>query len=90
MDNKRFLITNDCTKCSHCLESCPEKAIHSGEKYTIDENCTGCGQCEAVCPDGAIIPESDPYLLINREMDTFFGGGAWPVEGKNSGHERKD
>jgi ferredoxin len=79
----RYFITKRCTKCTSCLDVCPEGAIYEGEdKYEInDELCKGCGCCTEVCPEEAIVHETDPLRSMNREADSFFGGGAWPIPG---------
>lgn len=77
----RYFITNKCEKCNLCAQACPEGAIYASEKkYGInDDMCIGCGICLEVCPVKAIVHETDPYRSINRESDSFFGGGAWPI-----------
>jgi MinD superfamily P-loop ATPase len=77
----KYFITNKCEKCNRCLEACPEVAIYAAEaKYEINNHlCKGCGICVEVCPTSAIIHETDPLRSINREADSFFGGGAWPI-----------
>ncbi|SDF21922.1 DUF362 domain-containing protein [Sporolituus thermophilus] len=80
MEKIRYFITKNCKKCDACLEHCPEGAVSDGKDGNIvNDNCTGCAECEAMCPNGAIVRETDPYRTINREMDSFFGGGAWPL-----------
>lgn len=79
----RYFITAKCERCNNCIAACPEGAIYaSEEKYGIDDSlCKGCGNCLKACPKGAIIHETDAYRSINREADSFFGGGAWPISG---------
>ena len=56
--------TDECKGCGLCVEACPPKVIHIGERlnrygyrtavYT-GSGCTGCGICFLVCPEpGAI------------------------------------
>ena len=60
-------ITDDCTVCDACVESCPNKAITSASPiYVIDPGkCTECvgahdePQCIDVCPADCIIPNPD-------------------------------
>jgi len=82
----RYFITNKCERCNRCVEVCPEGAIYAAEeKYGINDTiCKGCGLCIEVCPTNAIVHETDPYRSINREADSFFGGGAWPISGHKS------
>ena len=50
------VISDECTKCGTCLESCPTEAISEGDpKYVIDpDTCVDCGQCIDECPAEAI------------------------------------
>jgi formate hydrogenlyase subunit 6/NADH:ubiquinone oxidoreductase subunit I len=52
-----YKITDKCTACGSCKESCPAEAIKEGEKqYTIDaETCIDCGVCVDTCPVKAIV-----------------------------------
>ena len=52
-----YKITDECTACGSCMESCPSEAINEGEqKYAIDpELCIDCGACVDSCPNSAII-----------------------------------
>ncbi len=51
-----FKITDDCTTCGSCKETCPAEAIKEGTpKFTIDADlCIDCGSCVDSCPTGAI------------------------------------
>ena len=51
-----FVITDACTACGTCVESCPVEAILEGDPmYKIDpELCVDCGQCVEACPAEAI------------------------------------
>jgi ferredoxin len=50
------VITDECTGCGSCIDSCPVDAISEGEIYVIDaELCTDCGDCVETCPVEAII-----------------------------------
>jgi ferredoxin len=52
------VITDECTGCGSCIDSCPVDAISEGEIYVIDaELCTDCGACVETCPVEAIIAE---------------------------------
>jgi formate hydrogenlyase subunit 6/NADH:ubiquinone oxidoreductase subunit I len=50
-------ITDECTACGTCLETCPTTSIVEGEKYKINETCTECLACVDSCPTGAIVQE---------------------------------
>ncbi|AEF94236.1 4Fe-4S ferredoxin iron-sulfur binding domain-containing protein [Desulfotomaculum nigrificans CO-1-SRB] len=77
----QYFITNKCKNCAQCQDVCPEKAIYAAEdKYCInDARCNGCGSCVEICPEQAIVKETDPFRSINREADSFFGSGVWPL-----------
>ena len=49
-------ITDDCTSCAACSDSCPVEAISEGaDKYEIDQDaCTDCAACVDTCPVDAI------------------------------------
>jgi len=52
-----YKITDECTACGTCMESCPSEAIKEGDpKYSIDpEVCIDCGVCVDECPANAIV-----------------------------------
>ncbi len=52
-----YEITDDCTACGVCMDSCPAEAIKEGDdKYSIDADlCIDCGACVDTCPTGAIV-----------------------------------
>ncbi len=53
-----YVISDECTMCGACVDSCPVEAISEGEtKYEIDASlCTDCGACVDECPVEAISP----------------------------------
>ncbi|PLX76922.1 MAG: ferredoxin [Desulfuromonas sp.] len=52
-------ISEDCTNCAACADSCPVEAIsESGDYHVIDQEvCTDCEACIDTCPVGAILCE---------------------------------
>ena len=52
-----YKITDVCTACGTCKESCPAEAIKEGTpQFTIDpELCIDCGSCVETCPVKAIV-----------------------------------
>jgi ferredoxin len=53
-----YVITNKCTCCGACKDSCPVEAISEGApKFVIDaDTCVDCGACTGACPNDAIEP----------------------------------
>ena len=53
-----YVISDACTACGVCKDSCPVEAISEGDPiYKIDPaKCTDCGVCADVCPVQAIKP----------------------------------
>lgn len=49
-------ITDDCTNCGACVDSCPVDAISPQDsKHEIDaDTCIDCGACVDTCPVSAI------------------------------------
>jgi len=51
-----YKITDECTACGSCTDSCPSEAIKQGDKYSIDADlCIDCGVCVDTCPVDAIV-----------------------------------
>ena len=52
-----YKITDACTSCGTCVESCPSEAISEGEgQFVIDaDTCIDCGACVDTCPVEAIV-----------------------------------
>ena len=52
-----YKITDACTACGSCSDSCPAEAINAGDtKYNIDADaCIDCGSCVDTCPVVAIV-----------------------------------
>lgn len=52
-----YKITDSCTTCGSCKDSCPAEAIKEGApKYAIDaDTCIDCGSCVDTCPVKAIV-----------------------------------
>lgn len=49
------VITDKCTECGTCYETCTFKAIEPGSPYrVIGERCDECASCILVCPEEAI------------------------------------
>ncbi len=53
-----YVISDKCTACGKCKDSCPVEAISAGKpKYEIDsDKCVDCGVCMGECPVEAINP----------------------------------
>jgi len=54
-----YVISDECTMCGACVETCPSEAIKEGDpKYVIDpELCVDCASCVDACPVDAISEE---------------------------------
>jgi ferredoxin len=54
-----YKITDACTACGTCKETCPAGAISEGDPiFKIDpDTCIDCGACADACPVSAIEPE---------------------------------
>ena len=52
-----YKITDACTACGSCVETCPSEAISEGDPiYVIDaEACIDCAVCVDACPAEAIV-----------------------------------
>lgn len=51
-----FMITDSCTSCGSCLETCPQNCIEVGIPFEINQNhCLHCGNCYEVCPVDAVV-----------------------------------
>ena len=50
------VISEDCTNCGACVDSCPVNAIApAGDKHKIDaDTCIDCAACVDTCPVSAI------------------------------------
>ena len=52
-----YSITDDCTACGICQETCPVDVISEGDLFEIDSaHCLECGTCLEVCPEDAVEP----------------------------------
>ncbi|RPI63565.1 MAG: 4Fe-4S dicluster domain-containing protein [Planctomycetaceae bacterium] len=50
-----YKISDACTGCGTCKDTCPADAIKAGDKYSIDADlCIDCGSCADSCPVKAI------------------------------------
>jgi ferredoxin len=51
-----YIITDKCTMCGGCKDSCPAEAINEGDpKFVIDaDTCIDCGACVDTCGAEAI------------------------------------
>ena len=58
LSEEGYYITEDCTKCGTCIESCPRSAIRIPEDApaaVIDQvHCIKCGNCFTACPFSAV------------------------------------
>lgn len=67
-------ITDDCSACDACVDTCPNTAISAASPYYIinPQRCTECvgaedePQCQLVCPVGCI--EAHPDFRESKEQ----------------------
>ena len=54
-----YVISDACTACGSCKDSCPTEAIHEGDPhFSIDADaCIDCDQCVDTCAVSAIEEE---------------------------------
>lgn len=56
VEEKGFLISNNCIGCGKCKNICPQQCIESGKHYYIkQQNCLHCGLCAENCPTNSIL-----------------------------------
>ena len=62
------VVTEDCSRCGICAESCPAGAISEGMPDTTDASkCIGCMRCIALCPEQVRrIPEASATVLEEK------------------------
>ncbi|MCE5278181.1 MAG: 4Fe-4S binding protein [Planctomycetaceae bacterium] len=55
-----YKITDACTACGSCSDSCPAEAIKEGDPiYMIEADaCIDCGSCVDTCPNSAIVEDA--------------------------------
>lgn len=69
-----FVVTDQCTLCYDCVESCPADCFHEGESMLAinPEECSDCGNCELDCEHGAILPDTDAdadaWVPLNAQL----------------------
>ncbi len=55
VEGLKIEVTEDCTGCGTCIETCPFGAITVlNGKAVHSEQCRGCGRCERYCPEKAV------------------------------------
>jgi len=63
----RRRVSEDCTGCGKCQQTCPMKAIPAEPSATLHRECVLCRTCQEVCPVGAVgfrpLPAPSPALL---------------------------
>lgn len=59
---------NNCTGCTHCMQSCPTTAIRvkNGKAYILSERCIDCGECARVCPADAVMINENTLSDIQK------------------------
>lgn len=55
VENKGFIISEQCIECGCCTKVCPQQCIIKGHPHIINQfNCLHCGLCFEECPVKAI------------------------------------
>ena len=66
-------ISDRCTLCGRCVESCPVDALSApdgdGKPALRPKQCLGCCCCHEVCPSGAVSMVQSPVLRLIRKRD---------------------
>ncbi len=68
---KNIKVSDKCTKCKKCINSCPNKNIsETGEKIIFGKSCVWCMRCAYICPVDAI----QPGMMKSCKLQPFNGG----------------
>ncbi|MFP4424235.1 MAG: P-loop NTPase [Candidatus Woesearchaeota archaeon] len=62
--SKKAVISDACTSCKKCFETCYFNAIEWDSKPIITGKCEGCGTCAVVCPAKAITLKSFENAIL--------------------------
>lgn len=63
-------VSEDCSGCGQCVETCFTHAITmNGDQAIINDDCRGCTRCVSVCPNDAIKVSIDDSLYINASIE---------------------
>ncbi len=81
-------FTSRCTRCSDCIEACPEKIIVVGDGGFPEVDfqigpCTFCEACREACPTGAIAARSchEPVSVPPWSIKAHIGGSCLARKG---------
>ena len=68
---KNIKVSDKCTKCKKCLNSCPSRNISEADgKITFGKNCVWCMRCAYICPVNAL----QPGAMKSCKLEPFNGG----------------
>jgi len=69
-----FVITDACTLCYDCVETCPADCFHEAENMLVinPNTCNDCANCELECEHEAILPDTDvdadDWIELNAKL----------------------
>ncbi len=70
MPGLRIAVTDRCTGCGTCTETCFAGAIHlENGRAVIDDSCKGCGHCAAACPEGAVEVRIEDDSFLEKSIE---------------------
>lgn len=83
VDHKRCTRTRSpLSRCSRCLDLCPQEALSFGETgIEIADTCLECGLCAGVCPTDALQIQEPTELVLLDKIDAAGRQGAAAVIG---------
>jgi len=70
MPGLKITVTDRCTGCGICTETCIAGAIRlENDRAVIDDSCKGCGHCVAACPEGAVEVRIEDGSFLEKSIE---------------------
>jgi uncharacterized Fe-S center protein len=78
------VITEECSGCGTCVESCPVSAMFIRDKMAFKDEvtCIGCNNCLAICPDSSIRLDQEALGPFMERMVEYAYGAVKNKQGK--------